>query len=45
MKITAQKVIDFLAKHECEGCKRRRKKVKAIANRTKRDLMRRWARK
>ena len=35
------RVVDFVVKHECEGCKKRRKKVKAFFDRTKRDLLRR----
>jgi hypothetical protein len=37
----AHRVIDFIVEHECEGCKRRRKKVKAFFDRKKRDLLRR----
>lgn len=40
IKDAADKVVDFIVKHECEGCKRRRKKIKAFFDRTKRDLMR-----
>ena len=34
------KVIDFVVKHECEACKKRRAKMKAFFNRDKRDLLR-----
>lgn len=36
----AQRVIDFIVEHECEACKKRRAKVKAFFDRTKRDLAR-----
>ena len=35
------RVVDSIVKHECEACKKRRKKVKAFFDRTKRDLLRR----
>jgi hypothetical protein len=41
----AKRVVDFIVEHECEGCKRRRKKVKAFLDRAKRDLMRQPRRK
>jgi len=41
----AQRVIDFVVEHECEGCKRRRRKVQAFFNRAKRDLLRQRPRK
>lgn len=34
------RVVDFIVEHECEACKKRRRKVKAFVNRTKRDLLR-----
>lgn len=34
------RVVDFIVEHECEGCKKRRKKVKAFIDRKKRDFMR-----
>jgi len=40
IKDAADRVIDFVVKHECEGCKRRRKKVKAFYDREIRDRMR-----
>ena len=45
IKDAAQRVVDFIVEHECEGCKKRRAKVKAFVNRTKRDLMRQPRRK
>ena len=39
------KVVDFVVEHECEACKKRRAKVKAFFNRTKRDLLRNRRRK
>lgn len=39
------RVAAFIAEHECEGCKKRRKKVKAFFDRTKRDLLRQRRRK
>lgn len=39
------RVVDFVVEHECEGCKRRKRKVKAFVNRTKRDLLRMGKRK
>lgn len=43
IKDVADRVVDFVVKHECEGCKRRRKKVVAFARRIDkkaRDLLR-----
>lgn len=40
-----KKVTDFIVEHECEGCKKRRKKVKAFFDRRKRDLLRQGKRK
>lgn len=40
IKDAADRVVDFVVKHECEGCKRRRQKVKAFFSREKRDRMR-----
>lgn len=40
IKDAAGRVVDFIVQHECEGCKKRRAKVKAFFNRTKRDLLR-----
>ena len=34
------KVVDFIVKHECAGCKKRRAKVKAFFDRSKRDALR-----
>ncbi len=34
------RIADFIEAHECDGCKRRRAKVKAFFSRAKRDLMR-----
>ena len=34
------RVVDFVVKHECEGCKKRRQKVKAFFDRRKRDALR-----
>jgi len=45
IKDAAHRVVDFIVEHECEGCKRRRKKVKAFFDRAKRDLMRQPRRK
>ncbi len=38
------KVIDFVVEHECEGCKRRRKKIKRVLKST-RDRLRQPRRK
>lgn len=40
IKDAADRVIDFIVEHECEACKKRRAKVKAFFDRTKRDLAR-----
>jgi hypothetical protein len=45
IKDAAQRVIDFIVEHECEACKKRRAKVKAFFDRTKRGLMRQPRRK
>ena len=45
IKDAANKVVDFIVEHECEGCKRRRAKVKAFFNRAKRDMLRKPRRK
>lgn len=39
------RVVDFVVEHECEGCKKRRAKVKAFFDRKKRDFMRNRRRK
>jgi len=36
-----QRVVDFVVEHECEKCKKRRKKIRAMVDRAKRDLLRR----
>ena len=45
IKDAYDRVVDFIVEHECEGCKKRRKKVKAFFDRTKRDLLRQRKRK
>lgn len=40
IKDAADRVIDFIVEHECEACKKRRAKVKAFFDRTKRDFAR-----
>jgi hypothetical protein len=40
IKDAYKKVVDFIVEHECEGCKKRRAKVKAFFDRSKRDLLR-----
>lgn len=40
IKDAYERVVDFIVEHECEACKKRRRKVKAFVNRTKRDLLR-----
>lgn len=45
IKDAADRVVDFVVKHECEGCKKRRAKVKAFFDRARRDLARQPRRK
>lgn len=45
IKDAYNRVVGFIVEHECEACKKRRAKVKAFFNRTKRDLMRQPRRK